>query len=506
MKKALSIVAVMALALGAAAQNVTTTVATGQNIGTFINNEFVGSGVYVFNAKFNGLAGNIRAQWPQVGTFQANGYGTLAMDNGIVLTTGNVSVAEGPNNDGGMSLGVMNMYQDPEISSRGYSIGTSACATIDFDFVCLSNSVAFTYCFGSEEYNEYVYSTYNDVFMFLLTGPDPATGEVVTRNIAMIPGTVDSTHPEGIPVAINTVNNGGTGSNYMYNFPCTGCYNSYTTYFNDNEYTWGASTPIDGVQYDGLTTKLTASGSIVPCQQYHMHITVCNVSDNSFDSGVFLEGHSLTSPEVQIGLSRSTTDTVRHSTPLTVPLSMSATQFDQATVKVRFGGEAISGIDYFFLAEDGTVINNAESITVTNAPTYFTIQPLANANLSTPKTLDLYFASSLCPEFPDLLIYDTMHFILAEDIQSPGDNDGIDVVAETRLSVYPNPATNRITLTAPDAVQYVSIFDVDGREVYSVAAAGTTSLSIDVSRLPKGVYTVQANTAAGICSNQIVIR
>ena len=93
MKKALSIVAVMALALGAAAQNVTTTVATGQNIGTFINNEFVGSGVYVFNAKFNGLAGNIRAQWPQVGTFQANGYGTLAMDSGIVLTTGNVSVA-----------------------------------------------------------------------------------------------------------------------------------------------------------------------------------------------------------------------------------------------------------------------------------------------------------------------------------------------------------------------------------------------------------------------------
>lgn len=522
MKKVLSIAVVMLMCLGTMAQDVTVSSAVGQNIGTFINNEFVGSGVYVFNAKFNGVTGNIRAQWPQVGTFQANGFGGLSMDNGIILTTGNVSVAAGPNNSTSKSQAVNSPYQDPEIVSRGYNLNGSgygsgsACATIDFDFVCLSNGVSFTYCFGSEEYNEYVFSDFNDVFMFLLTGPDPATGEVVTRNIAMIPGSVDSLHPDGVAVAINSVNSGTAGTYGSY--PCTNCYNQYSGYYNNNDtlndsYSYFYTDTNHGIQYDGYTTKLMAAGDILPCTQYHMHITVCNVYDNNFDSGVFLEGHSLTSPEVQIGLNRPTTDTVHRSTPLTVPISMQATQFDQATVKVRFGGEAISGIDYFFLAADGTVINNAENITVTNAPTYFTIQPLASANLSTPKTLDLYFASSLCDSFPNLLIYDTMHFILAEDVASPtpqpgDDSTGISTVVtdNSSLDVYPNPATSLITLTADVPMHYVTIFDIDGREVYAAAATGTETLSIDVSRLPKGVYTIQVNTASGIRSNRIVIK
>ena len=502
MKKCIILFAVTAFSLSFVhAQNVTVSSAVGQNIGTFINNEIVGSGVYIFNAKFNGMSGNVRAQWPQVGTFQANGFGGLSMENGIVLTTGNVSVAAGPNNSSGSSSSV-NPYVDPEMASNSVTNNAKSCATIDFDFVCLSNSVSFQYCFGSEEYNEYVFSQYNDVFVFLLTGPDPVTGDTVTRNIAMIPNTVDAQHPTGIPVAINTVNNGTAGTSGSY--PCAGCYNNYTEYFVNNDYNYSGS-PIDGIQYDGYTTKLTASGSIMPCAQYHMHISICNVQDQAFDSGVFLEGHSLNSPTVEIGLSRPTTDTIRRSTPLTVPLAIANSEFDHANVKVRFGGEAISGIDYFFLAADGTVINNAENITVTNAPTYFTIQPITSANFTTPKTLDLYFASSLCDEHPEFTLPDTMHFILAEDV----DNSGIitnNSTSNTQLSVYPNPASGRITLSAPEAMQHVDIYDIEGREVYSSAVAESQTLSIDVSRLTRGVYTVQAITRSGIITSRMVIQ
>ena len=514
MKKRVILFAAMAFGLSSVfAQDVTVSSAVGQNIGTFINNEFVGSGVHITNAKFNGQSGNIRAIWPQVGTFQSNGFGGLSMSSGIVLTTGNVSVAAGPNNSTSMSSSVANFYVDPEMSNQGFTNSATECGTIDFDFVCLSNSVSFTYCFGSEEYNEYVFSNYNDIFVFLLTGPDPETGEVVTRNIAMIPGTADSTHPNGIAVAINSVNS-GSSTGYGYTYPCNGCYNQYSEYYNNND-TNNSYYSVDtnhGVQYDGYTTKLVAAGNILPCTQYHMHISVCNVSDYSYDSGVFLEGHSLTSPEVQIGLNRPTIDTVYRSTPLTVPLSMSATQFDHATVKVRFGGEAISGIDYFFLAADGTVINNAETITVTNTPTYFTIQALASANLTTPKNLELYFASSLCDSFPNLLIYDTMRFVLAEDPASPtpgDDTTGIHsslVAHNTSLSVSPNPASTRVTLSADEPMHYVTIFDVDGREVYASAATGSETLSIDVSRLAQGIYTVQATTATGTRTAKVVIQ
>ena len=219
-KNSILLVLALVAASFASAQNVTVSSAVGQNIGAFINNELVGSGVYIYNAKFNGVTGSIRAQWPQVGTFQANGFGGLSMDNGIVLTTGNVSMAAGPNDQTSGSAAVSSYYTDPEMAARGYTTSATSCATIDFDFVCLSNSVSFTYCFGSEEYNEYVYSTFNDVFVFLLTGPDPITGEVVTRNIAMIPNTQDSLHPDGIAVSINAVNNGSTGS---FAFPCDGC-------------------------------------------------------------------------------------------------------------------------------------------------------------------------------------------------------------------------------------------------------------------------------------------
>ena len=54
------------------------------------------------------------------------------------------------------------------------------------------------------------------------------------------------------------------------------------------------------MEYDGRTTMLTASYTVTPCQTYHIKFVVNDVYDTKWDSGVFLEGRSFSSNEVQI--------------------------------------------------------------------------------------------------------------------------------------------------------------------------------------------------------------
>ena len=268
----------------AASQNANLTVQSlaGMHVDSILQHHLVGEGVVITNGKFNNNSGNVTSS--QIGTFNRNNFTTFPFATGLVMTTGNVSVAAGPNNayDASSSTGV-SAYYDPSLSS----IATDAlghCATLEFDFQTNSDSFAFRYVFGSEEYCEYVNTEYNDVFAFLLTGPDPVTLIQTTRNVAVIPGSVSYANPNGLPVAINNVNHGfhsaessGPGTNP-----------SYSQYFIHNN-------AVNGIQYDGYTVALTAHGNVQPCQNYHMKLSIGNVGDNNYDSGVFLEEHSFES-------------------------------------------------------------------------------------------------------------------------------------------------------------------------------------------------------------------
>lgn len=261
-------------------QNITVTPATNQQLEAFLNTNLVGNGVTVSNAMFNGIIGNIVSQ--QIGTFSSNGFTGLSMQSGVVMTTGCISIAPGPNSASGASE-QCGYYSDRQLQPLATG-DINGCATLDFDFVCNASSVEFNYVFASEEYPEYVCSDYNDIFAFFISGPDPEGG-TMNRNMAIIPGTVTPTNPDGVPVTINSVNQGSWSSSSGSN-----CYSQYSDYYITNP---SGST---GIQYDGYTVKLTASADIVPGATYHMHITICNVGDNSFDSGVFLEANSFAPP------------------------------------------------------------------------------------------------------------------------------------------------------------------------------------------------------------------
>ncbi|MFT5020872.1 MAG: hypothetical protein ACI9CU_002276, partial [Polaribacter sp.] len=243
--------------------------ATNQEVRDFVEDVLLGSCVTVSNITYAGPA-------DASGTF--DGAGTiLGLDGGIILTTGQGSIAEGPDDDDNAGNN-QNNGGDPDLNILA-GLNTFDAVILEFDFVPQNADLRFNYIFGSEEYPEYVNAGFNDVFGFFISGPgitgpftSPAGFPGGAQNIALIPGT-------STPVAIDNVNNGQSGSEPATG-PCTNC-----AYYVDNS---GGS----ALQYDGYTTVLTAEATVTPCLTYHIKLAVGDAGDGIFDSGVFLEEES----------------------------------------------------------------------------------------------------------------------------------------------------------------------------------------------------------------------
>jgi hypothetical protein len=210
------------------------------------------SGIVINSATYTGV--NAAS-----GTFSSGG-SIVGITNGILLTSGDVAVAPGPNDDDGAGVdnGAPGNAQLGALIPGG---ATHDASVLTINFTPTGNQVQFSYVFASEEYNEFVGSEFNDVFAFF----------VGNTNFAVLPGT-------NTPVAINNVNCGNPPI-----APPTNC-----TYFINNES--GAL----NTQFDGMTTVLTFVAPVNPGVQNTMKLAIADVSDGILDSAVFLLGESLT--------------------------------------------------------------------------------------------------------------------------------------------------------------------------------------------------------------------
>lgn len=204
-----------------------------------------------------------------IGYFDATGtsFDTI-MSSGIILASGNVTNAIGPNNASGIT-GSMSASGDVDLNAL-IPQSTYDAAVLQFDFIPSSDTLNFKYVFGSDEYLEFVNSSFNDVFAFFLSGPNPAGGAYVNQNIAIVPGTIPP-----VPVSINNVNTG-----------------SYSQYYINNG--TGSSPNNEALQYDGYTIGMYASASVIACETYHIKLAVADAGDSALDSGVFIETGSFT--------------------------------------------------------------------------------------------------------------------------------------------------------------------------------------------------------------------
>ena len=250
-----------------------------------------GQGVSVSNIKFNGVPGNQVND--QIGSF--NGASSnIGLTSGILLATGRIEVVTGPNTVGDATLPPSSPHNIPDPDLRllagAFAIGADV-AVLEFDIIPAGDSISFQFVFGSEEYPEYVCSPFNDVFGLFLSGPGidgPFTNDAI--NLALVPG---STY---VPIAINTVNPGVPGQ-----ISDQGC-RAIDPNWRDNAIHYVDNTGGTTHQLDGTTVPLMASARVQCGETYHIKIAIMDVTDNKWDSAVFLEGGSLSSPGVSASL------------------------------------------------------------------------------------------------------------------------------------------------------------------------------------------------------------
>lgn len=211
-----------------------------------------------------------------VGYFE-NGADILGLDRGIILSTGPTSNAHGPNDATDTTGDFLDSTGDQDLSllATGPVFDASG---IEFDFTPLDSTVSFRYVFASEEYCEFVGSTYNDVFGFFISGPGVSGGFTGgATNVALIPGSGDF-------VAINSVNHASNSAYYVHN--------ELPEDVNDCDLGAIETPHLANIEYDGFTTVLTAVLTLAPCETYHIRLVVGDVGDEFFDSAVFLEAGS----------------------------------------------------------------------------------------------------------------------------------------------------------------------------------------------------------------------
>ena len=417
----------------------------------------VGTGYTTSNIKLNCPNGAI-------GNF-TNVTSNIGITNGIILTSGQINIANGPNNK--TSAGVNNGAPgDFDLDNLSGTTTYDGCA-LEFDLVPACDSLNINYVFGSEEYPEYVNKQFNDVFAFFISGP----GITGTQNIALVPGTA-------LPVSINNVNAGANSQ-----------------YFVNNA---GGTT----IQYDGFTKPLTAKAQVIPCQTYHLKIVIADVLDGIYDSGVFIKGNTIECSPISYNDVASNLNAVKNCANGSFTFCRTGDTTKPFTVKYTIGGTAVNGVDYVTLP-DSVVIPANQKCATTN------LVPIPNTANTGIKTVKIIYQYGACP------VYDTITLKITDPAPIDAGPDAAICSGDSiKIGIAPSPNINYswqpVTgLSNPNIsnpkVSLVNNTNSDIIVKYVLSATNQSigtcklkdSLYVTVKPLPKAVFNMQPDYCVG---------
>lgn len=353
-------------------------------------NSLVGDGVVVQNIVCNQTqTSNHYGKFDYV-TTPAAPFGPMGIKDGILLCTGqatqasivgtaaqDVASALLGNGMGDTSSTQGDNYLRRVLQTSGStSTVINNVVSIEFDVIPSADTIAFKYVFASEEYPNFACSQFNDIFGFFISGPGIVSNQGLptgVRNIALLPGTTTS-------VSINSVNGGNPLS--------ANCFPTNVQYFRDNQL---ATSPTNTLlKFNGYTvdntnpTKrvLEARAVVIPCQVYRLRLSIANVQDQSFQSGVFIEKGSLRSfgAEVKSGFQFSHRAGLQNAIEgcNAGKLQFTRVQGVSAALEIKtpmvIGGTAVNGVDYYAIDSASNTALLPDSTlpdTITLAPNMF---------------------------------------------------------------------------------------------------------------------------------------
>lgn len=194
------------------------------------------------------------------------------IQKGVILSTGNVSDAAGPNTtiqNGGNASWPGDTDLENTMAAAGNPFSSINATVLEFDFVPISTNFSFDFLFASEEYANFQ-CLFSDAFAYLLT--NTVTG--ITTNLAVVPNT-------NIPISVVTIRDRAFNS---------GCPSNNSQFF-DNYY-GGALASQAATNFNGNTTMMTASAALTPNVKYHMKLVIADRLNSGFDSAIFLSSQS----------------------------------------------------------------------------------------------------------------------------------------------------------------------------------------------------------------------
>jgi len=378
-------------------------------------------------------------------TYNSLGYfnkaeSTFGLTSGIILSTGTISLAPGPNTTSQAAGAPINVWTgDADLQAvvplegGGPTASYQNATSIAFDFVAPSDYLSLNYIFASEEYGIFQ-CNYSDAFAIILTDITAATPP---QNIAVIPGTT-------IPVSVTTVHNNA------YNPQCPSQNaNYFGAYYVDN----GAELTAP-VNFNGITVPLSAEAALVAGNTYHIKFVIADRIDQVYDSALFIEGNIFDVPVAPIVPDAPTGETTQ-------------TFIEGETIDdLEVEGE---NIQWYATETGGTPLDKTATLNsltlLVDGATYYASQTIDGVE-STQRL-----------------------GITVTKILSTNSN------TIAGLSYYPNPVKSQFTITHKAAINTVTVYNTLGQQVLA-KTVNNSEATVDFSALNNGIYFVKVQAGS----------
>ena len=391
----------------------------------------------------------------------------FGMDRGLLMTTGHIMHALGPNNDGDAGQEWNVEYNDQflhdylvDFELITPSINLYDAAVLEFNISSSGfTSIDFELIFGSDEYPEWMSPYYSDAFCFFVTEIDQDIDpffDLNPKNIMELDNMMNYENNPNILEECDIVN-GPISTwmirpySYVYQMPGV---NECLYLDNQN------GDFCDAIGYDGYTMPMNFNFSLFPGATYHVKMVIVDAVSGSWaglDSGIFIKKSDI-------------------STSVELDFNWAEPLYTDLGVAVSFTPSYIdaNNLYYWDFNNDGwTDSNEINPVFVFDQPGEY-IVTLQVENSCTG------LSESISAE----LIIGPNNVNIIEEVNLDDD------IVKDKLTVFPNPVSQFLNVSLENIAQgsQIEIIDLSGQILYDYITHDNTSHIINVNHITPGVY------------------